>query len=345
MKRQKKVVVGLSGGKDSTAAVLLLKEKNYDVHALTMKIGIEGEEERLEKITHLTGVLKVPWRVVDMSTAFKERVIDYFIHSYAAGFTPNPCVVCNNEIKFNLLMKEALQEEEADFYATGHYANKIRVNGDFFLTEPKDIEKSQIYFLSMIGKEVLKRVIFPLSGLTVDEVKAAVTGLPLANREESQDVCFIGNKKLMHFLKQHLPRRYFKPGNILDVYGNPIGRHRGAVYFTIGQRRGIRFSSDRKLYVVKKDVRNNTITLGEEKYLYTRSARIIRPVFWRDIKVGEILKAKFRYQSPFYKAIINEVSRDFIIALFPGPAKSITPGQIAAFYHNDIIVSAGYIAF
>jgi tRNA-specific 2-thiouridylase len=343
MKRQKKVVVALSGGKDSTAAVLLLKEKNYDISALTMKIGNPGENERLDKIQHLAEVLKVPWRVVDLSREFKEKVIDYFIRSYAGSDTPNPCAVCNYEIKFNLLMQEALLKEQADYYATGHYAKKIAINGDFFLTEPKDREKSQIYFLAMIGTKALQQVIFPLSDLTIDEVRKKVEGLPLANREESQDVCFLDNDKLMNFLQNHLPYYYFKPGNILDVYGHKIGRHKGAVYFTIGQRRGIRFSSDRKLYVIKKDVQHNTITLGEKKYLYTRSVKVTKPVFWRDIKVGETLKAKFRYKSSFYKAIINEVSEDSIIALFPEPAKSITPGQIAVFYDNDIIAAAGFI--
>ena len=241
-------------------------------------------------------------------------------------------------------MQEALEKEEADCFATGHYAHKTLVAGEPFLSEPKDKEKSQIYFLAMIGKDALKQVIFPLANLSIAEVRALVETLPLANREESQDVCFLNNRTLGPFLRRHLPPHYFQPGTILDPEGKKIGRHNGAIYFTVGQRRGLRYSSDRRLYVIKKDVRSNTVTLGEEKYLYTRFVTIIKPVFWRDIKVGETLKAKFRYKSPFYKAIINEVSENSLIALFPEPAKSITPGQLAAFYQDEMIVAAGYIA-
>lgn len=340
---RKKVVVGLSGGKDSTTAVVLLKEQGYDVHALTMELGLEGEKERIEQIKHLTDVLRVPFKTVDIRETFKEKVIDYFIDAYANNLTPNPCTVCNNEIKFNLLMKQALQNMGADFYATGHYAKKIEINGRVFLTEPEDRKKSQIYFLSMIGNEALKPVLFPLSGLPIEKVRKTVKGLPLANREESQDVCFLHNRRLMDFLKDHLPQHYFRRGDILDVKGNKIGRHKGAVYFTIGQRRGTHFPSDRKLYVVKKDVKKNTITLGEVKHLYSHSVTIVKPVFWRPIEVGEILKGKFRYMSPLQDVRISNVSEYMITAAFEEPVRSITPGQISAFYDHGMIVAAGFI--
>lgn len=343
MKGQKKVVVALSGGKDSTASTLILKEQGYDVHTLTMRIGLENEEERLEKIENLTKVLNVPWTLIDLRSEFKTKVIDYFIQSYADNLTPNPCTICNNEIKFNLLMKGALKNIEADYYATGHYAKILNINSQHFLTEPQDKNKSQIYFLSMIGPKVLERTLFPIADFTIDEVRQKVKDLPLANKKESQDVCFLNDKKLIGFLKKHLPKQYFKPGYFLNIHGHKIGTHQGAVYFTIGQRRGIRYSSDRKLYVIKKDVKQNTITLGEEKFLYSRMIKVIKPVFWREIRIGETLNAKFRYQSPFFNAIINEVTDDHLIALFSEPAKAITPGQIAAFYDKNLIVAGGII--
>lgn len=333
----------MSGGKDSTAAVVLLKEQGYDVHGLTMKLGLEGEEERVEKIKHLTDVLKVPFGTVDIKEIFKEKVVDYFVDAYARGLTPNPCVVCNNEIKFSLLMKEALQTQEADFYATGHYAKKAEINGRFFLTEPEDRNKSQIYFLSMIGGDALKQVLFPISTVAIEKVREMVRELPLAHKEESQDVCFLHDRKLVEFLKDRLPPRYFSEGDILDVKGNKIGRHKGAVYFTIGQRRGTGFSSDRKLYVTGKDVKNNTITLGDVEHLYSHGVEILKPVFWRQVKTGEVFKAKFRYMSPFYEAVISEVSGDSLKAVFEKPVKSITSGQIGAFYDGDTIAAAGFI--
>ncbi len=337
------MVVGLSGGKDSTASVLLLKEQGYHVHTLTMKMGLKDEEERILKIKHLADVLGVSFSTFDIRQTFKEKVMDYFVNAYADSLTPNPCVMCNNEIKFNLLMKEALENQGADFYATGHYAKKIEINGRFFLTEPEDRKKSQIYFLSMIGNEALKQVIFPITDLSIKQVREMVKDLPLANKAESQDVCFLHDQKLIEFLQDYLPSSYFQEGDFLDTSGNNIGRHRGAVFFTIGQRRGTRFASDRKLYVVNKDVKNNTITLGEEKYLYSQGVTIVKPVFWRAIKKGEVFKAKFRYMSSFSSVYITEVSDVYIKASFEKPVRSITPGQVGAFYDNDVIVAAGFI--
>lgn len=341
---KQKVIVGLSGGKDSTTAILVLKEQGYDVHALTMKLGLQDEEQRIEKIKHLADVLGVSFSTADFKQVFKEKVIDYFLNAYAVSLTPNPCVMCNNEIKFNLLKNEALVKQGADFYATGHYAKKIDIGGTFFLKEPEDRKKSQIYFLSMVGNDSLKKVLFPIGDLLVEQVRERVKGLPLANKTESQDVCFLNDQKLIEFLQEYLPPQYFREGDFLDVSGNKIGRHKGAVYFTIGQRRGTRFASDRKLYVIAKDVNNNTITLGEEKYLYSQKVTIVKPVFWREIKKGEVFKAKFRYMSSFTEVCITEVSNALIRASFVKPVRSVTPGQVGAFYDNDVIVAAGFIS-
>lgn len=339
---KKKVAVGFSGGKDSTAAAIRLKQKGYDVIALTMTLGLKGEEEKIEKIGKLAKTLNIPLQTVDMRETFKEKVIDYFVRSYSEGKTPNPCVVCNNEIKFNLLMDIALKKVGCDFYATGHYADTVESDGEFFLKEPADSKKSQIYFLAMIGRERLKHVIFPLAGLRIAEVRQIVTGLPLANMQESQDVCFLQEINLMDYLKRYIPEK-FKEGYIVDIEGNRIGTHRGAIYFTIGQRRGTRFSSDRKLYVIKTDVVQNTITLGEEKQLFSETVKVMKPVFWKTVRPGDIYRVKVRYLGKFSQARVTEVSAGFIRARFDTPVRAVTPGQIGVFYDNDIIAAAGFI--
>ncbi len=340
---KKRVAVGFSGGKDSTAAAILLKQKGYGVIALTMILGLKGEEEKIERIEKLAKTLDIPMRTVDMKKTFKEKVIDYFIRSYGEGRTPNPCVACNNEIKFKLLMENALQKVGCDFYATGHYADTIEIDGEFFLKEPADSKKSQIYFLAMIDRERLKHIIFPLAHLRIEKVKQISAGLPLANKQESQDVCFLQEEHLMDYLKQYIPEK-FREGDILDINGDRIGTHRGAIYFTIGQRRGTRFSSDRKLYVIKTNVAHNTITLGEEKHLFSETIKVTKPVFRKAVKPGDIYKVKVRYLSKFSQAEVTEVSADFIRARFKIPVRAVTPGQIGVFYDNDIIAAAGFIA-
>jgi len=339
---KKSVTVGFSGGKDSTTSIILLKEKGYDVSALTMRLGLAGEDEKLIRVKELAGILNVPHEIIDLRVEFKERVINYFVDSYKSGITPNPCVICNNRIKFELLMDFGIKNMNSSFFATGHYADKIEIEGKYFLKEPEEKKKSQIYFLSMIGGERLRNVLFPISSISLDKVRETVKDLPLGNSKESQDVCFLSGYKLVDYLKENIPEA-FKEGKILDISGKEIGSHEGSINFTIGQRRGTRFPSDGKLYVVKKDVFNNTITLGKEIDLYSECFEVKKPVIWKEIKEGEHYKARIRYMSRFEDVIIKEVSPDSIKAEFASPVKSVTSGQIGAFFEGDIIVASGFI--
>lgn len=341
--KRKRVVVAFSGGKDSTAAALILKSRNYDVSLLIMKIGLPAEEERIERAKNLARILDAPLKIVNMEKIFKEKVIDYFLRSYLRSLTPNPCIVCNNEIKFKILSDYAFKVEGADYFATGHYADKVCISGETFLREPVEERKSQIYFLSMLGPEKIDKVIFPLAQLSLTEVRKLVQDLPLVNKMESQDACFLHDLSLIEYLKMNLPEKFGR-GDILDVDGNKIGTHRGAIYFTIGQRRGIDFPSDSRLYVIKKDVQENTITLGENKYLYTNELRVMEPVFWKPLEMGEIFQARIRSQCELKGTQITGVSRHFITAQFLRPVRAVTPGQIAALYEDDIVVAAGFIA-
>lgn len=337
------VTVAFSGGKDSTAAILLLREQGYDVRALTMRLGLTNEDEKLAKIENLARALAVPWQVSDLRHAFREKVLSYFLDSYRTGLTPNPCVVCNRQVKFGLLLAEAEKNSRNGLFASGHYADKVFLKKQWFLKEPVDLRKSQIYFLAMIEPAVLDRVLFPIASLTIQQVRAKVAGLPLANPEESQDVCFLQGENLGAYLSRHLPES-FKAGDIVDRCGNRIGRHQGAIHFTVGQRRGTGHASDRRLYVVGRDLAANTVMLGDEKDLLSRSLTVKTPVFWRPLEVGEKVTVKVRYQLHGHEARISEASPALIRAVFKEPVRAVTPGQFAVFYDNDIIVAAGEIS-
>jgi tRNA-specific 2-thiouridylase len=340
--KRKTATVAFSGGKDSAAAVLLLRQQGYDVRALTMRLGLAGEEEKLSRIEILARALDVPWEVCDLRRAFREKVLDYFLNAYRAGLTPNPCVLCNRHVKFGLLLEQAKKNSAGGFLATGHYADKTCIGGWWFLREPADRRKSQIYFLAMIEPAVLEKVLFPLAALTIDQVRARVAGLPLANIKESQDVCFLQEESLASYLSPRIPES-FVAGDILDMNGRKIGRHRGVAHFTTGQRRGTRFASDRKLYVVGRDMAANTVMLGDERDLRSKTLTVTNPVFWRPLRAGEKLSVKIRYQLHGHEAEVTEVSNKRMRAVFKKPVRAVTPGQLGVFYDGDIIVAAGEI--
>jgi tRNA-uridine 2-sulfurtransferase len=338
----KTVALAFSGGKDSTAAILLLREQGYEVRALTMRLGLPGEEDKLAKIENLARTLDVPWLVSDVRESFREKILNYFFSAYRAGLTPNPCVLCNRYIKFGLLLAEMKKNSSGNFFASGHYADKVCRDGRWFLKEPVDRRKSQIYFLAMIEPAVLAKVLFPIAALTIGQVRAKVAGLPLANPEESQDVCFLQGESLGAYLSRHSPES-FLAGDILDKRGNKIGRHKGAIHFTVGQRRGTGHASDRRLYVVGRDMAANTVTLGDEGDLLSGSVTVANPVFWRPLQLGENLSVKIRYQFHGHEAEITDMSPRRIRAVFKDPVRAVTPGQFGVFYDNNVIVAAGEI--
>ena len=309
------VTVAFSGGKDSTAAALLLREQGHEVRALTMRLGLPAEEEKLTRIADLARVLDIPWQVLDVRAVFKRKVLDYFAGAYRGGRTPNPCVLCNRHIKFGLLLAAAGKSSRGGLFASGHYADKVCRNNHWFLREPADRRKSQIYFLAMIEPAALEKIVFPIAALTIGQVRAKVAGLPLANLKESQDVCFLQDESLASYLKRHIPES-FNDGEFIDVDGKKIGRHHGAVHFTVGQRRGTGHASDRRLYVVGRDMAANTVTLGDERDLLSQTLTVVNPVFWRSLQVGEKLSVKIRYQLHGHEAEIAEVTSDHIRAAF-----------------------------
>jgi tRNA-specific 2-thiouridylase len=336
------VCLAFSGGKDSAAAALLLAEQGHEVRALTMRLGLDGEDERLERVGRLAQAIGVPWQTVDLRQPFRDQVIDHFIGGYSRGLTPNPCVQCNRHVKFGLLMEAVRRGPAPVLLATGHYAAKAMVGGRWFLREPLERRKSQVYFLAMMAPAALANVVFPLAGMTVAAVRRKVAGLALADARESQDACFLQGKELPQFLGDRLASA-LRPGDLLNVAGERIGRHQGAIRFTIGQRRGTRHAAGRRLYVVGRDLNAGTVTLGKEEDLLSSSLIAGAPVYWRPLNAGEALDVKVRYEARGHRAEIIEATAGRIRAAFTAPVRAVTPGQLAVFYDGDIVVAAGEI--
>lgn len=339
----KKAVVALSGGKDSTAAVLLLKKTGHQVSGVNMALGLPGDDLTREKLKNLCSVLQIPLHILDLNRLFDRHVRQPFAGSYLAGTTPNPCALCNREIKFGRFMKEALAVSGADFMATGHYADIAETDGRLLLKEPVEGRKSQIYFMSLIDPGVLHRVRFPLAKMTVDEVRAMTRDLPLVNRQESQDVCFLGGEKLAGYLARELDPGMVQGGEIIDTEGKVIGRHQGLHHYTIGQRRGVGHAGGSRLYVVAKEMATNRLQLGPEEMLLTRQVDAVSPVYWRPLTVGEHLAVKIRYQTPARFGRVTRADENGFSLQLDEAVTAVTPGQIAVLYQGDCIVAGGEI--
>jgi len=337
-----RVAVGFSGGRDSTAASILLKKQGHVVETITLRLGAPGEDERLTASARLAEKIGVSHRVVDARDEFARRVINPFLEAYAAGITPNPCVACNARVKFELLMDTAL-ENGADIFATGHYARLEREGARLLLAEPREKKKSQIYFLAMVEPERMQRVCFPLHDTTLDQVHGLTRYLPLAGEKSSQDVCFLGKQPLETYLRAMIPDA-FQPGPIKDTRGEEIASHLGVAAVTIGQRRGLGYAAGKPLYVVAKDMIRNAVILGEEKELEKEQILATTPNYWRKLEVGEKMSVRIRYASPPFRAVITRADAAAIEARFYAPVMALTPGQLAVFYQEKRVVAAGIIS-
>jgi len=386
----KRVIVGLSGGVDSSVAAYLLKEQGYDVIGLFMKnwhddsVTISDECPWLDDSNDALLVaekLGIPFQTVDLSAEYKERIVDYMFAEYEKGRTPNPDVLCNREIKFDVFLKIAM-DLGADYVATGHYCRKevFKAEGGkeiHQLLAGKDPNKDQSYFLCQLSQEQLSKTLFPVGELLKPEVReiAAAQDLVTANKKDSQGLCFIGKVRLPDFLQQQLKQ---KTGNIIEVEashekylnadsldqlynydyqlsdGKIVGTHIGAHYYTKGQRKGLGVGGTKEpLFVLETDVETNTIYTGQGKQhpgLY-RSQLIVSndETHWvrQDLKlsVGEFMevKARIRYRQVLENAIINQ-TKEGLIVRFENPQSAIQEGQFVAWYINDELIGSGVIA-
>jgi tRNA-specific 2-thiouridylase len=337
-----KVAVALSGGVDSSAAALLLKEAAYEVIGMHMRLWdsprLDYQAHRAENICR---ILDIPYHQVDLQKEFESCVVDYFCQEYQQGRTPNPCVACNQHIKFGLLLDKALSLG-ADYLATGHYARVEHSRDGHRLLKAKDTSRDQSYFLYTLTQEKLGHILFPLGEYSRDEVKqmAKQAGLPTATKS-SQDICFISQKNYGAFLSQRFSTL---PGDIIDTQGKRLGQHRGIAIYTIGQRHGLGLASGKPLYVIRIEPESNRIVLGHEKELYSQklTARKLNWISGKAPQGPTAAQAKIRYKSKEAEATLFPRG-DSVDVHFAQPQKAVTPGQAIVFYNLDEVLGGGII--
>jgi tRNA-specific 2-thiouridylase len=356
----RKVVVAMSGGVDSSVAAFLLMERGYDVTGITMNLfSLPGELCRSEELRSCCGQkamedahrvaihLGIPHYVADLRKEFEAAVIADFTREYSRGRTPNPCVRCNERIKFKLFLKRA-RRLGVDFIATGHHARVTRdpAGGRYLLKKGKDRFKDQSYFLYRLSQAQLARVLMPVGDFTKTEIRemARRRGLPVAEKAESQETCFAPLGDYPSFLAGRTPLA-FRPGPIKDLAGRVLGEHRGIGSYTIGQRRGLGISAPGPLYVVAINAPQNAIVIGEERDLYRKKllASDVRLIAGQRPEGPVNVKAKIRYKHLEAKALVIPVSARRVRLEFERPQRAITPGQSVVFYRRNVVLGGGII--
>jgi len=340
----RKVIVAMSGGVDSSVAAALLRQAGFDVIGIFMKFWKEGkslenrccsvESEKLAR--SVAQKLGISFYVLNVEKEFKRKVVDYFLKEYKEGNTPNPCIICNKEIKFGFLIKKALSLG-ADFVATGHYA---RIKKEKLL-KGEDKGKDQSYFLWQLDKKQLSYILFPVGGYTKPEVRklAEKFKLPTAKTPESQEVCFIQNT-INDFLKKYLK---IKPGKIVNLQGKILGEHEGLWFYTIGQRRGLEIMQG-PYYVIDKDFKKNILIVSKnQKDLGKKELTAIDVSWIVSQKLPINAEVKIRYKSDFAKAKIFNNGKNKVKIVFPKKQRAITPGQSAVFYRGNELLGGGVI--
>jgi len=355
---KERVVVAMSGGVDSSVAAALLVEAGYEVVGLTMEI---WPEETRDDISHKAGccslgavddaravaaTLQIPYYVMNLRERFHTEVIDYFTSSYLSGRTPNPCIACNRKVKFDTLLRRARALGAAKL-ATGHYARVVHEGGRYRLLRGVDRAKDQSYQLYTLGQEQLAHILLPLGTWTKAEVrqKAREWGLPVAEKPESQEICFVADGDYRRFLRDWAPQA-FRPGPIVDRQGRVLGQHQGLPGYTVGQRKGLGIAWSEPLYVLEVDPARNRLVVGPAEELGARGllAEEVHYVQGEPPSGPVRVTAKIRYQAADAPALLEPGEGRTARLTFDEPLRDITPGQAVVFYQGEEVLGGGTIA-
>jgi len=355
----KKVVVGMSGGVDSSVAACLLKEQGYDVIGVTMQIWQEEEPEQVEENGGCCGLsavddarrvawsLDIPYYVMNFRKEFKECVMDYFVDEYLHGHTPNPCIACNRYVKWEALLARSM-EIGADYIATGHYARVMQLpNGRYTIQNSVTAAKDQTYALYNLTQEQLSRTLMPVGAYTKDEIRqiAESHGLEVAKKKDSMEICFIPDNDYAGFIERNV-EDVPGPGNFVDMDGNVIGRHKGITHYTVGQRKGLNLAMGRPVFVTEIRPETNEVVIGDNEDVFSDHL-ICGNVNWMAVDGlhGEekTVMAKIRYSHKGAPCVIRELEDGRVECRFETPQRAITPGQAVVFYENDYVFGGGTI--
>jgi len=355
---KKRVVVGMSGGVDSTVTASLLKDQGYEVIGLTLTLWKdEGEEEKAWQdrscckvglARHVAKMLAIPHYSINVQKEFQKEIIDDFCDTYLVGQTPNPCVRCNERVKFGHLLKAAARLK-ADYFATGHYS-RIQwhpENNRYSLQKAANPEKDQSYFLYRLNQAQLSHTLFPLGGMTKEAVYkvAADLGLPYEEVLESQEVCFVTQKDYRVFLNENRPEAQ-APGEIVTESGEVVGQHQGVAFYTLGQRRGLGVALGERAYVTRLDPENRKVVIGNETDLL-QEALVAKDIVWGGggLPDGPIsIRAKIRYRTPEQEALLIPLAGGNVRLQFKTAQRGITPGQAVVFYQKETVIGGGTIS-
>ena len=353
---QKKILVAMSGGVDSSVCAYLLQQMNYDCRGVMMTLFSKQDpcfqckntstEADAEDAGLVAKRLGIPFSLIDLSDTFRANVIDYFTDTYLAGGTPNPCVQCNKTMKFGALLNYA-KTVGCEYLATGHYARvKKSQDGRFLLLRAKDLSKDQSYVLWQLSQEQLSHILFPLGEMSKAEVRdiAHAVALSTASRSDSQDICFIPDGDYVSFIERYRAPKILC-GKFIDKEGNILGEHKGALRYTVGQRKGLGIAFGKPTYVCSKNVAENTVTLGSNDDLFSKklSAHSINLIATERLSSPMRIEAKIRYSASPAAATVEQTSESTFSLTFDEAQRAITPGQSVVLYDGDCVIGGGII--